>query len=193
MLRKSCALTLANKHKKSANWVYTVYGSEISVDNGKKSTSLITRSAILNHKNEFNFAIKSDHFSLDNLLALFNKLNHRIEFFKGCSVMGCTETENIQVHHIRKSHRKIEKDGKVSVVNAQGKRVTGLAAILTTINRKQLPLCFKHHLGFERGVFSDLDFEKLREVLGGIPKPNEGDFRPIFEGESFTASTKEDS
>lgn len=67
LLRKSCALTLANKHKKSANWVYTVYGSEISVDNCKKTISLITRSAILNHKNEFNFAIKFDHFSLDKL------------------------------------------------------------------------------------------------------------------------------
>lgn len=68
MLRKSCVLTLVNKHKKSANWVYTVYGSEISVNNGKRTTSLITRSEILNHKNKFNLGLKTDHFFLDNLI-----------------------------------------------------------------------------------------------------------------------------
>ena len=190
LLRKSCVLTLSNKHKKSANWVYTVYGSEISVSNGKRTTSLITRSGILNHKNEFNLGIKTDHFFLDNLIGSFNKLNHGIEFFKGCSVLGCPETENIQVHHIRRLHRKVEIDGKVSVLDIKGKRVTGLAAILTTLNRKQLPLCPKHHLEFEKDAFSNLDFEKLRRVLGSIPKPNDGDFRPIFEGKDFTISKK---
>jgi len=190
LLRKSCVLTLSNKHKKSANWVYTVYGSEIRVNNGKKITALTTRTEILNHKNEFNLAIESDHFTLDNLIGSFNKLNHGIEFFKGCSVQGCDETENIQVHHIRRLHRKVEKDGKISVLDIKGNRVTGVAAVLTTLNRKQLPLCTKHHLEFEKGVFSNLDFKKLRGVLGNIPKPNEGDLLPIFEGRDYTVSKK---
>ena len=134
LLRKSCVLTLSNKHKKSANWVYTVYGSEIRVDNGKRITALITRTEILNYKNEFNLGIKSDHFTVDNLIGSFNKLNHGIEFFNGCSVLGCEETENIQVHHIRRLHRKVEKDGKISVLDIKGNRVTGVGAALTTIN-----------------------------------------------------------
>jgi hypothetical protein len=38
LLRSSCVLTLANKHKKSKSWVYTVYGSEVIVLNDKKKT-----------------------------------------------------------------------------------------------------------------------------------------------------------
>jgi hypothetical protein len=78
LLRKSCVLTLSNKHKKSANWVYTVYGSEIRVNSGKRITALTTRTEILNYRNEFNLGIESDHFTLDNLIGSFNKLNHGI-------------------------------------------------------------------------------------------------------------------
>lgn len=80
LLRKSCVLTLANKHKKSMNWVYTVYGSEIVVNKGKKKkeVSLITRSTILNYPNKFN--LKSDgsaidHFDLDQMIGTIFKLN----------------------------------------------------------------------------------------------------------------------
>jgi hypothetical protein len=73
LLRKSCVLTLANKHNKSMNWVYTVYGSEIIVNKGKKKKEvpLITRSTILNYPNKFN--LKSDgsaidHFDLDKMI-----------------------------------------------------------------------------------------------------------------------------
>jgi hypothetical protein len=76
LLRKSCVLTLANKHKKNMNWVYTVYGSEITVrkNNEKKGVSLITRSTILNYPNKFN--LKSDgsaidHFDLDQMIGKY--------------------------------------------------------------------------------------------------------------------------
>lgn len=64
----------------------------------------------------------------------------------------------------------------------KGNRVTGLAAVLTSINRKQISLCHKHHLEFESGVFSPLDYSKLNRVLLNIPKPKLGDFKPIFDG-----------
>ena len=65
-----------------------------------------------------------------------------------------------------------------------------MAAVLTTLNRKQLPLRTGHHLEFEKGVFSNLDFKKLKGVLGKIPKPNEGDLLPIFEGRDYSVSKK---
>ncbi len=57
---------------------------------------------------------------------------------------------------------------------------------MTSINRKQLPLCRKHHLEFEAGKFSPLDYSKLSSVLGKIPKPKDSDFEPIFKGKDFS-------
>ena len=144
-------LTLANKHNKSQNWVYTVYGSEIVVNKDKpgiKEVPLISRSSILNHPSKFNLKSDSsaiDHFDLDNMMGKIFKLNHSLEFFQGCSVEGCNETESIEVHHIVRLHRKVDSDGGTSVIDRKGKRVKGLPAILTMLNRKQLPLCRKHH------------------------------------------------
>lgn len=71
LLRNSCILTLANKHNKSQNWVYTIYGSEISVNKGKKGKKalLISRLEILNYSNKFNLKKDSfieDSFELEN-------------------------------------------------------------------------------------------------------------------------------
>ena len=87
LLRKSCVLTLANKHNKSQNWVYTVYGNKIVVNKDKqgiKEVSLISRSLILNYPNKFN--LKSDGsvidcFQLDNMMSKPLKFNHNLEFF----------------------------------------------------------------------------------------------------------------
>lgn len=80
LLRKSCVLTLANKHHKSQNLVYTFYGSEIRAnkDNGGKEVRLINRSQILNYPNKFNFRTDHtaiDHFDLNNILGKIFKLN----------------------------------------------------------------------------------------------------------------------
>ena len=78
ILRKSCVLTLANKHKKNQNWVYTVYGNEIMIKGkGQNKITLITRSNILNYPNKFN--LKSDgssidHFDLDKMIGKIFKL-----------------------------------------------------------------------------------------------------------------------
>jgi retron-type reverse transcriptase len=118
LLRKSCVLTLANKHQKSQNWVYTVYGSEIAVNKEKKGKeiSLISRSEILNYPNKFNLRTDGsviDHFDLDNMIGRIFKLNHSLTFFKGCSVKGCNETDQIEAHHVARLHRKVSSDGKL--------------------------------------------------------------------------------
>jgi retron-type reverse transcriptase len=193
LLRKSCVLTLANKHKKNSNWVYNVYGSEVEVRYGSKKTSLITRSTILNFPNKFNFKLKElDRFSVDKVLGKIHKLNHSLEFFKFCCVEGCEETEGIEVHHIRRLHRKTSNNGVRSIVSSSGKRVRGLGAILSSINRKQLPLCHEHHIGFESGFFYPLNYTKLNSVLNSgkpgfkLPTIKNNDFKPIFEGKQYS-------
>ena len=74
----------------------------------------------------------------------------------------------------------------VSVINTQSKRVRGLPAVMTSLHRKQLPLCRKHHLEFEVGKFSPLDCSKLSSVLGKIPKLKNSDFESIFKGNDFS-------
>jgi hypothetical protein len=76
LLRKSCILTLANKHKKSIYWVYTVYGRDISVSTCTKEIRLKSRASILNHRNKFN--LKTDFFSLD-----FYGMGNAINCFTG--------------------------------------------------------------------------------------------------------------
>jgi Type II intron maturase/Reverse transcriptase (RNA-dependent DNA polymerase) len=200
LLRKSCVLTLANKHKKSSNWIYTVYGSEIKINSKEgKGAALVTRSEILNSHNKFNLKTKVnalDHFSTDNIIGRFYKLNHSLEFFEVCCVTDCHETEGIEVHHIRRLHRRVNKNGMISVLSRDGKRVTGLAAVLTSLNRKQIPLCHKHHLDFEAGRFHPLDYSKISSVLNRnsttfkISMPKDGDFKPIFDGKDYTLHKK---
>jgi hypothetical protein len=92
LLRSSCVLTLANKHKKSKNWVYIVYGSEVTVLNGKKKIQLKSRTSILNYSNNFN--LKSDssftnYYDSNKIISLFNKSSHGIQLFFDCSVTNC--------------------------------------------------------------------------------------------------------
>lgn len=75
----------------------------------------------------------------------------------------CTNLD-IEIHHIKKLQRKKEIDGKISVLDFTGKRVMGIAAILTSSNRKQLPLCRLHNGEFENGKFSKLNITFLKEI-----------------------------
>lgn len=65
LLRKSCSLTLANKHKKSLNWVYNIFGHTIKVPVGPNNNiSLITCHQISSFKKCFNLKLKQDPYLL---------------------------------------------------------------------------------------------------------------------------------
>ena len=72
-------------------------------------------------------------------------------------------------------------DGKVTVVNKEGRRVRGFTALLTSINRKQLPLCPQHHSDFEKGVYSAIDVEFLRTIFYNTWIPDSETLKRIFE------------
>ena len=52
-----------------------------------------------------------------------------------------------------------------TIVNKHGRRVQKLAALASATNRKQLPLCSKHHIEFENGIFSDLNATFLKSIF----------------------------
>lgn len=70
-------------------------------------------------------------------------------------------------NHERKLSRKVETDGRISVIGTTGRKLTGLGAVMSAMSRKQLPLCKKHHLEFEEGKYSRLDSSYLGQILGG--------------------------
>jgi hypothetical protein len=104
-------------------------------------------------------------------------------------VKNCSETDNIEVHHMRRLNRTVERNVIVSVLNIKSERIKGLTAIMTTLNRKQLPLCRKHHLEFESGKFSPLNYSKLTSILGKISKTKDSDFKLIYKRENFSWKT----
>lgn len=84
-------------------------------------------------------------------------------------------------------HRSEKTMGVRTVLYRKGRRVKGIQAFLTSINRKQLPLCKAHHLEFEKGIFSDLDYTRLNDLLNKKGKsfyfPT--DFKLVFDGKSY--------
>jgi len=157
-LRKSCILTLARKHKKNKSWAYETYGDDVSVKvEGSKILELPTREFVSGLSKKF---LVDDPTLSFNLTDILNKHLIRLSigksYFVRCAVYGCTNSD-IEIHHVKKLNRKVSNSGMVTVLNKKGKRVKGLPAILTAINRKQLPLCKKHHLEFETGKYSVLD------------------------------------
>lgn len=172
-LRRSCALSLAIKHKKNLKWSYDTYGLDISVTVGDRTFSLPTIETLSKMDKEFLIGEIEVGLNIDNLLKKYNsRLRKGGQMFSQCAVSGCTNSD-IEIHHIRKLSRKVEKDGKISVLNRSGRRIKGNKALLSAISRKQLPLCKMHHLLFERGEFSNLDASFLNPIYNTkIPENN---------------------
>lgn len=84
--------------------------------------------------------------------------------FSRCAVLGCNNSD-IEIHHERKLARRYEEGNKTTILNRRGRRIRGLSALMSAMNRKQLPLCKKHHLEFDSGKPSELDSEYLRDLL----------------------------
>lgn len=164
-LRRSCASTLANKHKKNLAWAYTYYGEDISIEFPKGSTSSLPSMKEVADKKQMFVVSEEVGFNLKLIMRSFQYGNNRgAGMFNQCSVAECPNT-NIQIHHLRKLARKIDQDGRVSILTRSGRRVKGVAGLLSAINRKQLPLCEKHHREFESGVYSELDLRFISDAL----------------------------
>lgn len=112
------------------------------------------------------FLLKSHHQQPDakSLLKKYSLRLHSSRFlFSKCAVDGCFNSD-IEIHYIKKSRRRINSNGKISVLTANNRRLSGINAILSAVNRKQLPLCSLHHLEFETGKYSPLDVNHLKKI-----------------------------
>lgn len=96
----------------------------------------------------------------------FLRLHSSHHLFSRCVVAGCFNTD-IEIHHVKKLGRRVDSNEKIEMLTSNNKRLSGISAILSAVNRKQIPLCSLHHLEFETGNYSPLDvdfFEKICNV-----------------------------
>ena len=164
-LRMSCLKTLARKHKKNLKWALNVFTINVSVDlpNGSNfSLPSVHEISQMSHK----FLLENTYQEPDPE-SLFNKYSLRLHssrfLFSRCAVRNCCNTD-IEIHYVKKLSRRIDSSGKISVLTSNNKRLYGLSALLSAVNRKQLPLCSLHHLKFEAGEYSPLDPEFFKKV-----------------------------
>lgn len=153
---------------------------------------MITNKEITNFKPRKEDYIASGSLDMDKLL---NSTLHisRVgaKWFERCAVKDCSNT-NIEIHHIRALNRIRCSNGYLeSVVNSKGRRVKGVTALMSAMNRKQLPLCKNHHVEFDNGKYSDIDTIYLKASLG-FPGNDSSRLRQIFTTGSAPKHKKHD-
>ena len=148
ILRKSCALTLAHKHKMtSAARVFAKYGPNLTISNlGKEVVTLFYPKSL---KTKIDFKTRKGDFSqypsvLDlELDAVKGSHKLNIKSADVCQYENCDVTENLEAHHIN------------SIANlSKRKDLSEFEKALVRRKRKIVMLCKKHHnLMHKKGVF----------------------------------------
>lgn len=166
LIRDSCALTLALKYKVGRkSKIYHKYGKDLAVflkDSSGKSVRYGLKDVdvknIVRVKDRFrpDASLLADHIARGYVKKLTAS-----NLFQACVVCGATS--DIQMHHIRRV-----KDSKKSTADFFTKQI-GL------INRKQIPLCRKHHIQVTHKCMRQEDIATFRMRLlalkGGKGKP----------------------
>lgn len=157
-LRYSLLHTLAHKHKCSIKKVLEIYSKEIKT-NGRqgKVVSFINSIAVTNLKKDF--LSKNLRNPYSNLTKSYISLQRAAISANKCAVKNCAETDNIEVHYVRKLFRNIDRTGKV-VIQGRAKKLSGQLAMESALKRKQIPFCPKHHKDWHNGVISKIDLDE---------------------------------
>lgn len=151
ILRKSCALTLAHKHKlHTAARVYAKYGPNLTIRNlGKGVASLFypkslktkmdfkTRRGVIIHPSILDIEIDKIPGSTKT-----NLKTHNV-----CEYEGCDKTENLEAHHLNPMSNL-----------AKRRDLSTFEKALLRRKRKVVMLCKKHHnLLHRKRLFEDVD------------------------------------
>lgn len=139
LLRKSCALTLADKLKlKTAAQVFQKFGRNLSIKNnvGREIASLSAWPKTL--KTTGTFKIKNPNVVYSDIIRLIDNMDGYFitsnELQKVCEYEDCVVTENLELHHLN------------PMVSAKRKDLSPAAKILLARKRKTVTLCRKHHM-----------------------------------------------
>lgn len=140
LYRKSCALTLADKHKlKTAAKVFKKYGPNLKISDPiqRKETVLFYPSTL---KTIANFKLGKSDISLSEIttdpIEGFYESNKKMA--ETCQWPGCKNTDHLKEHHIN------------SVRNINSKSLSQYKIWLKKKARKTITLCREHHFEVEK-------------------------------------------
>ena len=166
VLVNSCLSTLCRKHNKDFSWALSTFTHDVSAEYCGKKFSLPDKHFITHFGKKFMINEEVKPVCDDSLHKKFClRLHNGSRLFSICCVQNC-ENYDIEIRHIRKLHKVQKKNDGIMVLTTRGKRIKGLAALLSSLNRKYIPLCSKHHLEFEAGQFSPLCPKTVKSSLG---------------------------
>jgi group II intron reverse transcriptase/maturase len=139
ILRKSCALTLADKHKlKTAAKAYKKFGSKLKITNNinpKMSTELYYP-AELKSTNNFNLGKAWVNQSLLENDPIKGSYKSNTKTSNICQSPGCMETTNLEEHHIN----------ELKSLKKKGKGLNPYLKSLIAKKRDTVTLCREHHM-----------------------------------------------
>lgn len=150
VLRKSCALTLAHKHKlSSAARIYSRYGPNLTIRNnlGKEATSLFYPKSL---KTKIDFKTRKDSVQYPAIMdveidILPGSSKNNIVTGEICEYEDCNETNFLEAHHIN------------PIANlSKRKDLSPFEKTLIRRQRKVVMLCKKHHSALhKKRIFVD--------------------------------------
>lgn len=144
ILRHSCALTLSRKLRlRSRKKTFKKFGKLL------QDPETNTKLAIPDDFKPNKFLIKSKTDIQTDPLKIMEWSLRTHHLMQGPCV-NCGATKNIEIHHIRKLKKKNPK-------------LKGIDRIMSTLNRKQVPLCSQCHKNIHRGTYDGVNLRKSKD------------------------------
>jgi group II intron reverse transcriptase/maturase len=144
LLRMSCAMTLAHRHRSSSSKMFAKFGKNLTTRKGNRIVSLPVRQdwSLKNRKwlNKKKF--------IDPFKIYANRVT-RSSLNKKCRI--CQTLDNIEMHHVRH-------------VRKNGIRYGGFLKEMSLLNSKQLPLCRKCHMKVHEGLYDGIKLTNQTEA-----------------------------
>ena len=129
--------------------VFRRYGSEIKcLDSKGKEVSFLKWEEVKKLKRTFLINLPEEN--PEKLLkTTWISTQNRDFIFDGCAIKGCSNKDDIEIHHVRYLKRKNSQN--ISILQGQKKKLKGWEALSAGQKAKQLPLCRKHHKLLHQG------------------------------------------
>jgi len=148
IFKYSCILTLASKLKLvTKKQVFRKFGKDIAIVVGRKVVASFPNESFAKPK-KFNSSAISNISPFSRLDQL-SKATFRTKAMFDASCLVCESADKIEIHHVRKL-----RDSSKAIKN------DFFTAMMSRMNRKQVPLCKECHIKVHRGEISAIPKSK---------------------------------
>jgi group II intron reverse transcriptase/maturase len=152
ILQYSCAKTLSNKHKRSLKETFTRHGKNLRIRKVNRKGKELVIEFNLNRdwsRKPNAFAVSTE--KIDRV-RMYERLRTRSKLGWPCVI--CGTYEDVQMHHVR--HIRSLKRNR-----GRQRDKSGFTELMRKMNRKQVPVCRKHHLEIHQGKYDGISLGQL--------------------------------